>query len=264
LVVSSPAGPDRPPVDPALVAEAVALAHAAGELSLRWFQRSDLQVDRKRDGTPVTAADREVERFLRCEIARSHPDDGIVGEEEAPRNSASGRTWILDPIDGTKAFTRGVPLFANLLALEDSHGSAVGVINIPALGEMVWAGRGLGCFWNGQPARVSDSPTLAGAYVSSSAYENWDESSLLAVKRSGPMLRTWGDGYGYLLVATGRIDAMVDPAAERYDLAPMPVILGEAGGVFTDFEGATTTTGANAVASNGRFHTELLACLTRR
>ncbi len=259
---SSSAAPDRPPVDPALVAEAVELARAAGELSLQWFRRGDLQVDRKGDGTPVTAADRAVERFLRTEIARSHPDDGIVGEEEAPRASASGRTWILDPVDGTKAFARGVPLFANLLALEDDHGSAVGVINIPALGEMVWAGRGRGCFWNGHPARVSDSPALAGAYVSSSAYENWDEAALLAVKRAGAMLRTWGDGYGYVLVATGRIDAMVDPAAERYDLAPMPVILGEAGGSFTDCGGACTTTGGSAVASNGRFHSELLACLT--
>lgn len=237
------------------------LARRAGELSLRWFRTSDLQVDRKGDGTPVTEADRTVERFLRDEITRAHPDDGIVGEEEAPRPSASGRTWVLDPIDGTKAFTRGVPLYANLLALEDEHGAAVGVINVPALGEMVWAGRGRGCYLNGAPARVSDRANLAGAYVSTSAYDAWDEEALLAVKRAGAVLRTWGDGYGYLLVATGRIDAMVDPEAARYDLAPMPVILAEAGGVFTDFGGRMTATGGSAVATNGHVHAHLLACL---
>jgi histidinol phosphatase-like enzyme (inositol monophosphatase family) len=259
-LASPPAGPG-PPVDRALVAEAVDLARRAGELSLHWFQQGDLQVDRKGDGTPVTEADRAVERFLRSELVREHPDDGIVGEEEEPRASASGRTWIIDPIDGTKAFTRGVPLFANLLAVEDRHGAAVGVINIPALGEMVWAGRGRGCLWNGQPAHVSDSPALAGAYVSSSAYDGWDDAALLAVKRAGAVLRTWGDGYGYLLVATGRIDAMVDPAAERYDLAPMPVILAEAGGCFTDYSGRVTATGGSAVATNGHLHHSLLACL---
>jgi histidinol phosphatase-like enzyme (inositol monophosphatase family) len=243
------------------VAEAVDLARQAGELSLRWFATRDLQVDRKGDGTPVTEADRAVERFLREAISRSHPDDGIVGEEEGPRPSASGCTWVLDPIDGTKAFTRGVPLYANLLAFEDDHGSAVGVVNIPALGEMVWAGRGRGCYLNGVPAHVSARASLAGAYVSSSGFESWEEAAFLAVKRSGAVLRTWGDGYGYLLVATGRIDAMVDPEAARYDLAPMPVILAEAGGAFTDLRGRMTSTGGSALATNGHLHRDLLACL---
>jgi histidinol-phosphatase len=250
-----------PPVEPALVAEAVDLARRAGDLSLRWFRTADLQVDRKGDGTPVTAADRAIERFLREEITRVHPDDGIVGEEDAARPSTSGRTWVLDPIDGTKAFTRGVPLYANLLAVEDSHGSAVGVVNIPALGQMVWAGRGRGCYLNGIAAHVSDRAQLAGAYVSSSGYENWDDDILLAVKRTGAVLRTWGDGYGYLLVATGAVDAMIDPGAERYDLAPMPVILAEAGGTFSDFHGRATADGGNAVATNGRLHAQLLDCL---
>jgi len=243
------------------MAEAVDLVRRAGELSLRWFGTSHLQVDRKGDGTPVTEADRAVERFLRQEITRSHPDDGIVGEEEGPKASASGRTWVLDPIDGTKAFTRAVPLYANLLALEDEDGAAVGVVNIPALGEMVWAGRGRGCYLNGAPAHVSEQATLAGAYLSSSGYEAWDEEALLAVKRAGAVLRTWGDGYGYLLVATGRVDAMVDPDAARYDLAPMPVILAEAGGAFSDLRGQMTTTGGSAVATNGHLHPHLLACL---
>ncbi|MDQ1442234.1 MAG: hypothetical protein QOG97_2462, partial [Acidimicrobiaceae bacterium] len=119
--------PVGPPVDPVLLGEAVEFARRAGELSLSWFRTTDLRVDQKGDGTPVTEADRAVERFLRVEIGRAHPGDGIIGEEEAAQASSTGRTWILDPIDGTKAFTRGVPLYANLLALEDEHGSAVGV-----------------------------------------------------------------------------------------------------------------------------------------
>ncbi len=250
-----------PPVDPQLVDVAVDLARRAGELSLRWFRSPDLTVDRKGDGTPVTEADRAVERFLRQEIDRAYPDDGVLGEEEGPRESSSGREWIIDPIDGTKAFARGVPLFANLLALDDEHGAAIGVINVPALGEMVWAGRGQGCWHNGVPAWVSDQKTIAGACLSSSGYEAWTEAALLQVRRSGMMLRTWGDGYGFLLVATGQVDAMVDPRAERYDLAPLPVILTEAGGRFSDLAGTTTAEGGSAVATNGHIHDELMACL---
>jgi histidinol phosphatase-like enzyme (inositol monophosphatase family) len=248
-------------VDRALVDEAIELARRAGELSLRWFRSSNLRVDHKGDGTPVTEADRAVERFLREEIGRAHPADGIIGEEEGPAPSSSGCHWIIDPIDGTKAFSRGVPLYANLLAFDDEYGAAIGVVNIPALGEMVWAGRGRGCFLNGAPTAVSDQATLAGAYISTSGYEVWDEAALLAVKRAGAVLRTWGDGYGYLLVATGRIDAMVDPVAQRYDLAPMAVILVEAGGRFTDQAGDATTAGGSGVATNGRIHRHLLECL---
>jgi len=254
---------DAPPVAAGLLEQAVELARQAGELSLRWFRSTSLEVDRKRDGTPVTQADRTIERFLRSEIGRSHPDDGIVGEEEAAVAGRAGsrRRWILDPIDGTKAFTQGVPLYANLLAFEDDHGPAVGVVNVPAIGEMVWAGRGRGCFCNGAPARVSDRTELEGAYVSTSGYDAWDDAMLLAVKGAGAALRTWGDGYGYLLVATGRIDAMVDPVAEEYDVAPMPVIMTEAGGRFSDLAGEATITGGNGVATNGRLHDRLLGVL---
>ena len=133
-----------PPTDPELVDEAVELARMAGELTLRYFRADDLDVDLKGDGTPVTAADRGAERLVREELARRHPDDGVLGEEEAELVGTSGRRWVLDPIDGTKAFTRGVPLYTNLLAVEDEHGLAVGVVNVPALGETVWAGRGPG------------------------------------------------------------------------------------------------------------------------
>jgi histidinol-phosphatase len=250
-----------PPVDRALLDFAVDLAREAGDLTLRWFRSSDLAVDSKVDGTPVTAADRASERLVRERLAERFPDDGILGEEEAETAGTSGRRWIVDPIDGTKAFTRGVPLYSTLLALDDEHGPAVGVIVLPAAGQAVYAGRGLGCWTDGEPAQVSATSVLAGSYLTTSSYSHWDDDALLAVKHAGCHLRTWGDGYGYAMVATGRADAMVDPAVEVYDVAPMPVILAEAGGRFTSLDGAPGAAGGSGVATNGLVHDDLLASL---
>jgi histidinol phosphatase-like enzyme (inositol monophosphatase family) len=248
-------------IDRALLDEALDITRQAGALTLDWFRSSSLAVEQKADGTPVTAADRAAERFLRTEIARRWPDDAIIGEEEASTAGTSGRTWIIDPIDGTKAFARGVPLYCNLLAMTDADGPAIGVINLPALGEAVYAARGLGCFCDGRPATVSTRTQLDGAYVSSSSFAPWDDGSLLRVKQAGADLRTWGDGYGFALVATGRIDAMIDPGAALWDLAPMPVILTEAGGRFSTWSGSPDPGGGSALATNGHLHDELLALL---
>lgn len=247
--------------DPDLLTEAVELARRAGELTLQFFRRPDLVVEAKDDGTPVTEADRGAERLLRDDLSRRHGDDGILGEEEPETAGTSGRRWIIDPIDGTKAFTHGVPLYTNLLALEDEHGIAVGVINIPALGETVYAARGRGCFVNGEQAQVSTHRIVSGGYLSTSGFTTWSDQSLVAAKAAGANIRTWGDGYGYALVATGRIDAMVDPSAELYDLAPMPVILAEAGGRFSTLTGDPDPGGGSAVATNGLLHDELLTVL---
>jgi len=251
-----------PPVDQSLLDLAVAVAREAGESTLRWFQAGDLAVDRKADGTPVTEADRSAERLVRARLAEHAPGDGVLGEEEPEAEGTTGRRWIVDPIDGTKAFTRGVPLFSTLLALDDEHGPALGVIVLPALGEIVYAGRGRGC-WTGpdRPARVSTTPRVDGAYLMSSSYSHWPDEALLAVKHAGAVLRTWGDGYGYALVATGRADAMVDHTVERYDVAAMPVILGEAGGRFSSLAGAGGADHGSGVASNGLVHDELLGLL---
>jgi histidinol phosphatase-like enzyme (inositol monophosphatase family) len=248
-------------VDPALLDEAVDLLRQAGELTLRWFRDDALAIERKGDGTPVTAADKAAERFLREEIARRHPDDTIVGEEEATHVGTSGRTWTIDPIDGTKAFTHGVALYCNLLAIDDDEGPAVGVINMPALGETVWAGRGLGCSFNGRPAHVSTHDTIERAHISTSTFGNWDDDVLARARSRHANLRTWGDGYGYALVATGRIEAMVDPQVALWDVAPMPVILAEAGGRFSAWDGVTDPSLGSGVASNGIIHDELLALL---
>jgi histidinol phosphatase-like enzyme (inositol monophosphatase family) len=253
--------PTPPAVDPSLLATAVELVRAAGELTLRWFQRTGLQVDTKVDGTPVTEADRAAERFLREELGRRFPNDAIVGEEEPDHTGTSGRTWTIDPIDGTKAFTRGVPLYSNLLALDDEHGPAIGIVNIPALGEVVAAGRGLGCTHNDRPCGVSATAAVDGAYASTSGVDGWPRDMLDRVLAAGLRLRTWGDGYGYLLVATGRIDVMIDPVVAPYDVAPMRTILREAGGRFTDLRGVDRADGGSGLATNGRLHDAVLAVL---
>jgi histidinol-phosphatase len=250
-----------PPVAQPLLDDAVAIARAAGRTTLRWFASDDLQVERKDDGTPVTAADRAAEAEVRAAVAAGYPDDGVLGEEEAERLGTSGQRWIVDPIDGTKAFTRGVPLYTTLLAVEDEHGLAAGVIVMPALDEVVWAGRGRGCWHDGSPAAVSTTADLADGYLTTSGYSHWPEDMLLAVRRSGLQMRTWGDGYGYALVATGRMDAMVDPLAAPYDLAPMPLVLSEAGGRFTDLTGVERYDGGSGLATNGTLHDEVLALL---
>jgi histidinol-phosphatase len=253
---------DVPPTDPDLLDFAVEVVQEAGKLTLQWFGDAALSVERKGDGTPVTAADRAAERLVRERIGDRFPDDGILGEEEAETLGTSGRRWIVDPIDGTKAFTRGVPLYSSLLALDDEYGPAIGVIGLPAVGQVVYAGRGLGCFADGRPAHVSDRTRLSGAYLSSSGFSHWPEDALLGVKRAGCQLRTWGDGYGYAMVATGRVDLMVDPVVATYDVAAMPVIMAEAGGRFSSFDGRPGADGGSGIASNGLLHEEALALLS--
>jgi histidinol-phosphatase len=258
---------ERPSVDPEIVVFAVELVRRAGALTLRWFAAADLEVDLKDDGSPVTAADRTAERWIREQLGEHCPRDGIVGEEEAAIQGSSGRRWIIDPVDGTKAFTRGVPLYSTLLAYEDEHGAAIGVIGLPALHQTVWAGRGQGCWieWGDEtrPASVSTTRAVKDAYLTTSGYGHWPEPALLACKRAGADLRTWGDGYGYALVATGRVDAMVDPVVRLYDVAAMPVILSEAGGRFTSFGGDPSPAAGSGVATNGLLHEELLGLLNR-
>ena len=214
----------------------------------------------KRDGSPVTEADYAAERFLRSEISATYPDDTIRGEEEGDEAGRTGRTWVIDPIDGTKAFTQGVPLFATLLALVDDRGPAVGVICLPALDECVWAGRGRGTSWDGVRCRVSTRTSLEEAYVCTSGLSYWPDRALRRVRAAGARVRTWGDAYGYALVATGRAEAMVDPECFDWDVAPMSVIIAEAGGRFSDTAGVADWQSGSAIATNGNLHDDLLNC----
>jgi histidinol-phosphatase len=252
------------PIDRKLLDLAVDIVREAGELTLKWYQSSSLMIERKTDGTPVTEADRAAEQLIRSRLIEAFPDDSLTGEEQSDRIGSSGRTWYIDPIDGTKAFSRGVPLYSNLLALVEEGASRLGVINLPVLGETVYAGEGLGCFYNGTRCQVSATTALHDAYVSTSGITHWDAEVLDRVQSAGCKLRTWGDGYGYALVATGRMDAMIDPIVEPYDIAAMPVILREAGGEFTDVEGQSGFAHGSGLGTNGHLHERLLELLRRR
>jgi len=247
---------------------AVEILRAAGAFTMQWFDNPELDVITKSDGTPVTEADRGAERIVRERLAALHPDDSVLGEELDDHIGSSSRTWIVDPIDGTKAFTRGVPLYSNLLAVVDEYGPLIGVINLPALNTTVYAGRGLGCFRDGRSVHVSDRTTPSSCVLSTSGFGTWSESALLGVKRAGFELRTWGDGYGYAMVACGALDAMVDPQVSLWDIAPMPVILNEAGGKFTGTDGndVSLVPGSNVsgVATNGVVHDAVIAALANR
>ena len=263
MTEQSPASPegDSPDAGEDLVAAAREIAAAAGSLTLEWFGRRDLGVTWKRDGTEVTDADRAAERFVRERIGEQFPDDAIFGEEEGGSIRPDGRTWIIDPIDGTRGFVRGVPLYATLVALVDPHGPLVGVIDLPVLGQTLAAGRGSGCWLGDHRCGVSDHADLAGALVNTSDYNTFADAQFAALHRGGAMMRTWGDAYGYFLVATGQAEAMIDPVCETWDLAPMPVIMSEAGGAFTDVEGRPDYRNRNGVASNGLVHSAVLEAL---
>jgi histidinol-phosphatase len=249
------------PTDPGLVELAAQLVSRAGELTLGYFRSNDLLIDTKADGSPVTAADRAAEAFLRDELTRRFPDDAVVGEEFGTTAGASGRTWFIDPIDGTKAFTKGVPLFTNLLAMVDDHGPAIGAVNAPAAGELIAAGRGLGAHHNSSRCHVSEITDLADATATTSGYDYWPDHHVAKLKSSGARMVTWGDGYGYILVATGRAEAMIDPGLNPWDVAPMNVVIPESGGRITDFAGTSRPKEGDVVATNGLVHEQVLALL---
>lgn len=235
---------------------AVHLARRAGELTLDDF-RHGVEADLKADGTPVTKADRGAEELMRREIGERFPDDGVLGEEFGSEDGTSGRTWIVDPIDGTRSFIHGVPLYGVLIGLEIGGETALGVIHLPALGETVWAYSGGGCWWNGERAGVSQVSELGRGLVTTSDLPA--DGRLDSLFAAAGVRRTWGDCYGYALVATGRAEVMIDPVASVWDLAAVKPIVEEAGGRFTDLTGRATARGGNAVASNGLVHDAVLA-----
>ena len=240
---------------------AVMLARGAGDVTLKYFRKQP-ETSTKSDGSYVTIADREAEAYLRRQIAETFPDDGILGEEEGEVEGRSGRRWILDPIDGTFAFVHGVPFYGVLIALEIENEMSVGVINIPALGEIVSAASGFGCFLNGEPARVSTTNKLDEALLLCTNFKaaDWYGFGPAAerLQRRAKVSRTWGDCYGYVLVATGRADVMVDPIMNLWDCAPLLPIMEEAGGTFTDWRGVRTVDGGNSIATNGLLFEEVM------
>jgi len=243
---------------------ALGLAEEAGAVTLQHFG-AVLPSDEKADGTPVTVADRAAETLLRERIGAQFPDHGILGEEFGEKSPGASIRWILDPIDGTLSFMRGVPLYGVLIGIEVEGEPRVGVAHFPALRETVGAALGHGCLWNGRPARVSGIRELGGALALTTdparilrepMAPGWDR-----LVRECSLIRSWGDCYGHILVATGRADIMVDPVLSPWDAAPFAPILSEAGGVFTDKEGNSRRNGGSGVSTNGLLHEEVLAIL---
>jgi histidinol-phosphatase len=239
----------------------VGLARGAGDITLNYFRKQP-ETSTKSDGSYVTIADREAEAYLRGQINERFPDDGIVGEEEGETEGRSGRRWILDPIDGTFAFVHGVPFYGVLIALEIQREMSVGVINMPALGEIVSAAQGCGCFLNGESTRVSTTARLEDALLlctdfRAAAYHGFGRA-LDFLQRTAKTSRTWGDCYGYVMVATGRADVMLDPVMNLWDCAPLLPIMEEAGGTFTDWRGVRTVDGGNAIATNKLLFDEVM------
>lgn len=234
----------------------------AGRISLGYFQ-SSIEIETKADQSPVTIADRLTEQRLREMISRAYPDHGIIGEEYGDTRSGQRYTWVIDPIDGTKSFVCGVPLYACLLALLEDGDPIVGVAHFPALNETIQAARGLGAHWNGRRARVSSVDRLEKAVMLASdigGHERYGKrESFDRLIAATSIHRTWGDSYGYLLVATGRAEIMGDSKMQIWDCAPFGVILPEAGGTFTTWDGRATIDGGEAIATNGALFAAVMA-----
>lgn len=237
-----------------LMDSAALLAREAGEITLSYFRRPFV-AEQKADGSFVTAADREAERHLRAGIEKLFPDDAILGEEEGEKAGSSGRRWIIDPIDGTFSFVHGVPFYGVLIGLEIGDEPVVGVVNIPALGELAVAGRGLGCYLNGERVSTSSASDLDESLLLATDFGTCREygfgEAAEELQRRFGARRSWGDCYGHLLVATGRAECMLDPVMNLWDCAALLPIVEEAGGTFTDWHGRRTIHSGNAISTNG-------------
>ncbi|NVI96575.1 histidinol-phosphatase [Myxococcus sp. AM009] len=236
-----------------LMQAAAEVARLAGDVALGFF-RGGVAVDTKSDGSPVTVADRTAESRAREWLEARFPQDGILGEEFGETRPGAKRRWILDPIDGTKTFIRGVPLWGTLVALAEGERILVGAAYFPAVRELLVAAPGQGCFWNDRRAAVSTQAELSKAVVLSTdaRFPVYPErgAAWRALARDAAVDRTWGDCYGYLLVATGRAEVMVDELLSPWDGAALQPIIEEAGGVFTDWTGRRTAFGGNGIATN--------------
>jgi histidinol-phosphatase len=244
------------------------IAREAGDLTLTFFQQKNFDVEKKTDDSPVTVADRNAEQLLRTHIAESFPEDGIMGEEFSEQQGSSGYRWILDPIDGTNSFISGVPLYGTLVAVEHEKISLLGVIHIPALNESIYAARGHGA-WHVKgelepcPARVSDQKELADSLLLTSQVDCFKKrgatEAYQLLEDTTRITRTWGDCYGYLLVATGRAEVMIDAEMAVWDAAAIQPVIEEAGGTFTDWQGKPGIYSGDGIGTNKHLLEQVLA-----
>ena len=243
---------------------ALELAEIADRVSMAGFRSSDLQVSTKPDMTPVSQADEDVERLLREHISEHRPDHAVVGEEFGTSGSEEW-TWIIDPIDSTKNYVRGIPVFATLIALTRAGRAELGVVSAPAMDRRWWATRGHGAFMNGEPIRVSAVSRVEDAQLSINSLLDFEEHGVGAGGRrlSEQCWRTrgFGDFWSHVLVAEGGVDIAAEPVVSVWDLAAPQVIVEEAGGRFTDFAGRNTYAGGSAISTNGLLHDAVLGLL---
>jgi histidinol-phosphatase len=249
------------------------LADTADAISMSRFRALNLRVDAKPDLTPVSDADTAVEKALRSTLARTRPRDGVFGEEFGSTDAPAGpgqRRWVIDPIDGTKNYIRGVPIWATLIALMDGDQAVVGLVSAPALGRRWWAALGHGAYAGrhtaaAAPIRVSGVRRMADASFCYSSLTGWEETgrlpAMLDIMRRTWRSRAYGDFYGYMLVAEGAVDIMVEPELSLWDVAALIPIVTEAGGRFTDLSGRPGPGGGSAIATNGALHDDVLAGL---
>ena len=245
------------------------LADDADSLTTHRFKALDLHVATKPDLTPVTDADTAVEEGIRRTLSRARPRDAVIGEEQGATGH-SQRCWVVDPIDGTKNYVRGVPVWATLIALMVDEEVVVGCVSAPMLNRRWWAAKGGGA-WTGRsllnasPCRVSDIASLGDASLSYSSLTGWEDQDRLedfmALSRRCWRTRAYGDFWSYMLLAEGAVDLAAEPDLELHDMAALDVIIREAGGMFTSLAGRPGVTGGNALASNGRLHDQALAYL---
>jgi histidinol-phosphatase len=246
---------------------ACAAVKRASEIISPLYQ-SDLKIMEKDNGSEVTKADRDSEILIREMISKDFPEDNVVGEEfENIENGDAKFTWSIDPIDGTRAFSKGVPFFGTMIGLKDESGPLFGMINLPALGESIWGYRGKGAFWKNQRGEVSKCciskvDSVEASVLSTSGAEYFKDKNLddrfYDLVRKTKFHRTWGDCYGYSLLATGRIDVMIDGSLEFWDILPLIPIIRESGGTITDLKGEDPLSGYGAIACHPDLHQKIL------
>ena len=239
---------------------ALSLADVADEITMHHFQSATLSVKTKSDRTPVSEADEAVEREIRDRLERERPDDGILGEEFGARGAAT-RRWIIDPIDATKNYIRGIPIFATLIALDGQ----IGVVSAPALGRRWWAARGAGAFCNGRAIHVSTIDSLGDAQLGYDDVAGFEHLGLgqifLALARRCARTRGFGDFWSHMLVAEGAAEIAIEPEVAHWDMAAVKVIVEEAGGRFTNLRGDARADGGSGVSTNGLLHADVLQAL---
>ncbi len=250
------------------LALALELADLADAITMKRYRASDLLIETKPDLTPVTESDKAVELALRERIAAVSPGDAVIGEEFGSSVDGHSRSWIIDPIDGTTSYVRGVPTWSTLVGLQVDGKITTGVVSMPALGRRWWASAGAGAFADGRQVHVSAVPVLAQSQLAWSGIEDWDEigrlDAIIALGRACWRTRGLGDAWQYMLVAEGAAEIALDPVVSIWDLAALKVIVEEAGGRFTDLAGVDTIAGGSGIASNGLVHDAALALVGTR